>query len=159
MRAIRTPYESCDPGTERWQELANCAGKAFELFEYQERNSPLCREMNFEQRLDFNRANFELASEICIECPVMLTCLSEATAEERRWTVRGGEYPHRFTAELQVAQNLEAGRGDGSDFICQRGHFVAGGGRCRTCKRERQNEWQQALRARKRAEKLADGVS
>lgn len=157
-----------------WQEQANCKGKAFELFEYQEKDSPLTEGMKYKQRIAFNRTNFQLAEEICIECPVMLICGSSATAEEKMWTVRGGEIPTRFEEEAKRYDNVGrpvgsrnknyAGRDAGGQFrkepgdrVCQRGHTVPGGGRCQTCKREGNTVRQRAYR--EAARKKADGVT
>jgi len=151
---IRTPYESSDPGDERWQESANCVGKTHELFEYQEEDSPSALGLSFGQRIEMNKTNFELASEVCIECPVMLTCLSSSTEDERTWTVRGGEIPLRFLSELKTYEQIQAYQfAVRAGPLCQRGHpMPPDGGRCKTCKRERQTEWQRNQRARKRAE-------
>jgi len=110
-----------------WQEQANCKNKAFELFEYQEKDSPLAKDMNFQERQEFNVANFELAAEICIECPVFLQCKESASADDKYWTVRAGEMPGRFNSELPPE---DPGR------YCQRGHWLQAGGRCQFCKRE-----------------------
>jgi hypothetical protein len=112
-----------------WQEQANCKGKAFELFEYQEKDSPLAKGMSYRERLEFNDANFELAAEICIECPVFLQCGENATEEDRQWTVRAGEAPLRFADEKE-------GLGSPAARVCQAGHFLPDGGRCKMCKKE-----------------------
>lgn len=136
-----------------WEEKANCKGKAFELFEYQEKDSPLTDGMNFKERIEFNRVNFELAGEICIECPVMFECEKNASPTERYWTVRGGEPPGRFDEESKRYDNV--GRKPGSknravasmsDRVCQRGHVVKGGGRCKDCKRTNNTARQRRIR-------------
>lgn len=116
--------------SDHWANKANCKGKAFELFEYQEKDSPLAKGMSFQERIEFNAANFELAAEICIECPVFFQCKSSATEDDRRWTVRGGEPPARFTHERSMGENAGTAR------TCQRGHYIPAGGRCKACKQD-----------------------
>lgn len=111
---------------DHWADRANCKGKAYELFEYQEKDSPLAKGMNFSERREFNAANFELAAEICIECPVFFECKGGSTSDDRTWTVRAGEIPTRFNSETPE----EGGR------YCQRNHWIPEGGRCKACKRE-----------------------
>lgn len=144
---------------ERWEESANCKGKAFELFEYQEKDSPLTDGMKYKQRIEFNRVNFELASEICIECPVMFKCEEAATPTERYWTVRGGHPPGRFDEEARRYDNV-GGRviAAPTDRVCKRGHVVKGGGRCKDCKRANNTERQRRVRREARAE-VQDGVT
>lgn len=130
---------------DHWSDQANCKGKAYELFEYQEKDSPLTEGMSFRERIEFNDANFFLAGEICIECPVMLTCLAEATSDEKYWTVRGGEVPGRFVAQMTAYKNkgrpigsknkLPAPKLEPGDRVCTHGHLVKNGGRCKECKR------------------------
>lgn len=153
-----SPFLSPDTISEGpWQEQGNCVGKAPELFEYQEAKSPLAKGMSFQSRIEFNKTNFELAAEICIECPVMFTCLKEADEEDRKWTVRGGEPPTRFDLELMHFNNLAKGRNKpGQDRFCQRNHFVKGGGRCQECNRQAKAESQRRRRAAAKA--AADGV-
>lgn len=131
------PFLYPDISPVHWEEQANCKGKAFELFEYQEKDSPLAKDLKFKERLAFNYANFELAGEICIECPVMLQCRESADDLDKYWTVRGGEPPGRFYEEKKHYESL--GRPMGyktpeGDRVCQRGHLVPGGGRCKKCK-------------------------
>lgn len=117
---------------DHWADQAQCKGKAFELFEYQEKDSPLAKGMTYRERLEFNTTNFELAAEICIECPVFFQCKEAATDEDRQWTVRGGEEPTRF--QYERAQGVLDSTGKGR--TCQRGHYLEFGGRCKLCKRE-----------------------
>lgn len=131
----RNPFLYPDISPERWEEQANCRGKAFELFEYQDTDSPLTQGMTYKARMEFNRVNYELASEICIECPVMVACGEAATPEERQWTVRGGQMPGRFQLEAKRYDHNGRPRSKGDDRICQRGHHVKGGGRCPACKK------------------------
>ncbi|UVK59139.1 WhiB family transcription factor [Streptomyces phage JPandJE] len=130
---------------EQWQVSANCAGKAFELFEYQEKDSPLAKDMSNMERLAFNHANFELAAEICIECPVFFECGEHATTEDKYWTVRAGEAPERFAHE---ALQVEGKSKPGQPRTCQRGHYLPQGGRCNPCKLE-------GMKARREAQKNA----
>lgn len=145
-----------------WASRANCKGKAFELFEYQEKDSPLTKDMKFKERLAFNYQNFQLAGEICIECPVMFECLNSASEQDRYWTVRGGEPPKRFAMESEQLARLEQSGGGkpkpGTPRTCQRGHYLPTGGRCRTCKREQNTIRQREVRRRAR-EAAANGVS
>jgi hypothetical protein len=141
---------------DRWEDSANCKGKAFELFEYQEKDSPLTEGMNFKQRIEFNRVNFELAGEICIECPVYFKCEEAASPTERYWTVRGGNPPGRFDEESKRYDNVERPPGAKNkqaravaaptDRVCQRGHVVKGGGRCKDCKRANNTARQRRVR-------------
>lgn len=113
---------------DNWAEQANCRGKAFELFEYQEKDSPLVKGMTYRQRVEFNRSNFEQAEEICIECPVFFECKANAQESDRQWTMRGGEIPSRFDYELR------SGEAQGGGRTCQKGHYTLAGGRCKACK-------------------------
>lgn len=156
------PFLTADaPADSEWASRANCKGKAFELFEYQEKDSPLTKDMKFKERLAFNYQNFELAGEICIECPVFFQCGESATAEDKYWTVRAGEPPKRF--DIESEQLARTGRPTGSKAkpgaprTCQRGHYLPTGGRCKTCKRE-QNTIRQREARRKAREAAADGV-
>lgn len=143
------PFLTDDVDDSDWTERANCKGKAFELFEYQEKDSPLAAGMNFTERMEFNAANFEMAAEICIECPVFFQCRDSATPDEKRWTVRGGEPPTRWQYEKN--QHAAKDKTAGNPRTCQRGHYVELGGRCKTCKRE-------AMRKRRANEKAGRGV-
>lgn len=114
--------------TDHWADRANCAGKAYELFEYQEKDSPLARDMDFQERRAFNATNFELAAEICIECPVFIQCGESATVEDKQWTVRAGETPTRFAYEDKRNAGPKVPR------VCSKSHYVPNGGRCPACK-------------------------
>ena len=130
--------------SDHWADRANCKGKAFELFEFQEKDSPLAAGMSFRERQEFNLTNFEIAAEICIECPVFFECKEKSTAEDRHWTVRAGEPPTRFRAETPA---------DGGRY-CQRGHWLPEGGRCTTCKRDAMAKRRQNARLDKAAAAL-----
>lgn len=131
---------------DHWSDKANCKGKAFELFEYQESDSPLAKDMNFKQRVEFNKANFDLAEEICIECPVFFQCKEDAAEEDKFWTVRGGEPPARFAGDPErYAKNGRKPFAPG-DRTCGNGHFVPGGGKCKTCHSERQRLYRDKAR-------------
>lgn len=145
------PFLSLDPDSRSdWADRANCKGKAFELFEYQEVDSPLAKDMKTKTRLQFNYTNFELAAEICIECPVFFECGEHATEDDKYWTVRQGEPPGRFTQEKEAYERkgkYKPSRRDGEDRICQRGHLVKGGGRCRECKKATNQRHRARLKA------------
>lgn len=146
--STRNPYATSDyDPAERWEEKANCKGMAFTLFEYAEKDSPACKDMDYMTRMAFNRTNFELAAEICIECPVMFKCIESATTDERAWTVRGGLIPTRFINEAHRYDNQGRPAKAGQDRICSRGHHVKGGGRCKDCKRIRDVAAQRDRRA------------
>jgi hypothetical protein len=152
------------PDSHEWARRANCKGKAVELFEYQEKDSPLTKDMKFKERLAFNYQNFELAAEICIECPVMFECLNSATDEDRYWTVRGGEPPKRF--DIEADQLARTGRSTGpakpkEPRTCKRGHYVPNGGRCMACKRHTNGILQKKTRAAAKAARVegSDAVS
>lgn len=151
------PFLSTDAAhSDEWQTRANCRGKPVELFEYQEKDSPLAKDMKMRARIAFNYANFELAAEICIECPVFFQCGENATPEDKYWTVRQGEPPGRFELEAEHLSRL--GRptsGPGEPRVCQRGHFLPTGGRCNQCKLDRMKEKRDAKRA---AQQAADAV-
>lgn len=138
---------------DHWADRANCRGLAYELFEYQEADSPLVKDMTYEERLAFNAANFELAAEVCIECPVFFQCKEAANKDDLRWTVRAGEEPTRFFHEKRMG---EGGKGNGGDKwgggvgrTCRRGHEVPKGGRCWTCKRQSRVARDRRVRAEK----------
>lgn len=125
---------------DHWADQAACSGLAVELFEYQESDSPLAVGMTNRERKDFNKANFELAAEICIGCSVFFQCRDSATDEDRHWTVRGGEIPGRFESEAV----------DGNESrVCQNGHHLENGGRCPICKREANQRRKERLRLAK----------
>lgn len=127
---------------DHWADQANCRGLAYELFEYQEADSPLARDMTYEERLAFNAANFELAAEVCIECPVFFQCKDSANKDDLHWTVRAGEIPKRYNYDARMGPDGNGGGGyrtmweDGVGRTCKRGHALPKGGRCWTCKRE-----------------------
>lgn len=135
---------------DHWADQANCRGMAYELFQYQEKDSPLAAGMSFEERFALNSANFELAAEICIECPVFFQCKESATKDDLHWTVRGGEAPTRFEYERRMGPDGKGNGndkwGDGTGRTCRRGHEVPQGGRCQTCKREGRKKRDQRLR-------------
>lgn len=134
---------------EQWQDKANCRGKALELFEYQEKDSPLAAGMSFKERLAFNQTNFQLAEEVCIECPVFFQCEQNATDEEKFWTVRGGNAPGRIEVDVQRYANQgrpKLGRVVDGGRMCGRDHFVPGGGDCGECRKENNRKWMQAKR-------------
>lgn len=155
MNRQHNPFLFPDTTSEgRWEEKANCRGKAPELFEYHSDDSPHTQGMKFKERLEYNETNYLIASEFCIECPVMFICGAEASDEERRWTVRGGEKPTQVNAD--AVRYAQVGRpAKGGDRICQRGHRVKGGGRCKVCKQENGKLWLREYRARQKA---ADAV-
>ncbi len=130
-----------------WADRANCKNKAFELFEYQDHESPLTKDMTRPERIEMNQANFDRAGEICIECTVFFECLASATAEDRDWTVRGGEVPLKFQSELKWYASVSAK----SDYTCKNGHFVEGGGRCMECHKAWNRERMKRIRAEKKA--------
>jgi len=152
---------------DNWMRKANCVGHPFELFEYQDNDSPLTVGMDFRERMEFNAANFKLAEEICIECPVMLRCPEEADLKDKYWTVRGGEPPDRLQAESKRFERPNNGRPVGSrnkeprpqaapgSRVCQNGHYQADGGRCKACKRDRNLINQRVRRAREASGKAS----
>lgn len=140
------------PRSYEWEDLANCAGKPTELFEYQEKDSPLTKKMTWKQRAIFNQGNFEKAAEICIECPVFFECGANATEEDRFWTVRMGEAPGRFATEAEQASKIGRPKRDGPRH-CHRGHFIPDGGRCTECRKINKRKHREAAKA------AADGVS
>lgn len=155
---MTNPYLTPDSFTppDQWQIKANCIGKAFELFEYQEKDSPLAKDMSFKARIAFNHANFELAADICIECPVFFECGENATLEDRTWTVRQGEPPIRFEAEAEHLSKLgRPSNNPGMPRTCQRGHFLPAGGRCNQCKLDGMKAKREARRA---AREVANAV-
>lgn len=127
---------------DHWADQANCRGLAYELFEYQEADSPLAKDMTYEERVAFNAANFELAAEVCIECPVFFQCKDSANKDDLHWTVRAGEIPKRYNYDARMGPDGNGGGGyrtmweDGVGRTCKRGHALPKGGRCWTCKRE-----------------------
>lgn len=143
----RSEFDSYeDTRGDHWADQAACKGLTFELFEYQEKDSPLAVGMKTKERLSFNSVNFALGEEVCIECPVFFQCRDEATEEEKFWTMRGGEPPGRFIQEKESWDRQMAGLVKGGD-TCSRGHERTKPGRCMVCKRE----GQRAARAARRA--------
>lgn len=149
---------------DEWKKQANCVGKATELFEYQEKDSPLAVGMNFRERLALNETNFQLAEDICIECPVMFVCRDKADDDEKFWTVRGGAPPKRYDEEKvrydfvgrkMGGKNAKPFKGAGKDRYCHVNHLVPGGGPCLTCKKARTADWQRRNRKALREAKAA----
>jgi len=147
---------------DQWQDKANCRDKTLELFEYTEKDSPLAKGMNFKKRMAFNEANFELAGEICIECPVMLDCKSNATDDEKFWTVRGGEVPARYLLDPEryanVGRPAVGTNGAPADRICKNGHEVKGGGDCKECRAEANQRYKQSTSIRPRSKPGQDRI-
>lgn len=133
---------------DHWADQANCQGLSSTIFEYQEKDSPLTKDMSFGERLAFNQKNFEEAAEICIECPVMFQCIAGATKDDKQWTVRGGEPPTRFAYEKTSGQLTGVGR----ERVCVRGHHLEFGGRCKECKRIAMASRRAAARAAKQVD-------
>lgn len=142
---------------DEWRDKANCRDKTLELFEYTEKDSPLAKGMNFKERMAFNVANFELAEEICIECPVMFDCKTSATEDEKFWTVRGGEPPARYLLDPERYANVgkPAERLPNGDRMCRRNHLVPGGGDCKQCKSEANKRYKDAVRHGRSARDVA----
>lgn len=113
--------------SDHWAEDAKCSGMEPAIFTYTEKDDPIAKGMSYRERTEFNMANFELAEEVCIECPVFFQCRDAATEEDRQWTVRAGEQPLRFKEEAEALKAPKA-------RVCQRGHVVEDGGRCKACK-------------------------
>lgn len=147
---------------EQWQDKANCRDKTLELFEYTEKDSPLAKGMNFKERMAFNQANFELAEQICIECPVFFECKDSATEDEKFWTVRGGEPPARYLLdpERYAKVGRPAGRknGETADRMCKNGHEVKGGGDCKACRSESNARYRQSASHRPRPKPGEDRI-
>lgn len=111
-----------------WQDSAACRGEPYQYFDYQESSTPLTEGMDFNERFEFNAANLDKGVDICMGCPVFITCGEEAECEDEKWTVRAGKYPMAFTSEKS---RLEAGD---SAKMCRKGHVKDGPGRCLQCK-------------------------
>lgn len=144
---------------DQWQDRANCRDKTLELFEYTEKDSPLAKGMNFKERMAFNEANFDLAGEICIECPVMFDCKTNATIDEKFWTVRGGEPPARYLLDPERYANVgKPAAQPGVDRVCKRGHDVPGGGDCKICRSEANRRYRTNGTVRPRAKPGEDRI-
>jgi hypothetical protein len=146
--AIRTPYDVLDyDPDEKWAERANCKNKVFELFEYQDADSPATAGMKSKDRLEYNYNNFQRAAEICIECPVFFQCGTNATDDDKYWTVRQGEVPGRFLAEKVDYEKMKARGGSVGTLVCARGHEKPAGKRCPTCKKATNDRYLARLQA------------
>ena len=106
-----------------WGQQANCIDEDPLLFEHSD-------DLSIEE----SQANFDTATEICIECPVFFQCGESATDADRYWTVRAGMPPVRFMDGLRRAEGTPTPRGAGVDRTCGHGHYVPGGGICRDCR-------------------------
>lgn len=111
-----------------WSDDASCKGVDSYIFEYQEKDSELCEDMNYVVRAKFNALNFREAKSICSSCPVRAECWEFATDNDKFWTVRSGRDPGRFKHEAKSAEIAIYGR------TCARGHFIPHGGVCMPCK-------------------------
>lgn len=146
-----------DSEDEYWESRANCGGAAYELFEYQDLDSPMTTGMDYRQRIAFNSMNFDRAIELCVECPVMLICGEKATDEEKYWTVRGGELPGRFHKEADKIGKLGRPKGGGGGpRICKRGHVAVG--QCVECKKILNANRKRRSRAESAAGRARDAV-
>lgn len=76
-----------------WHEGAACSMYSWYLFELVDYDNTIAKGATFAQLWNFNQRNHELGRSICETCPVKKTCLKQATNEDLRWTMRGGEGP------------------------------------------------------------------
>lgn len=76
-----------------WMKQAACTAHDWVLFEVLEADTPLAFGVKPAQLWSFNQRNHEVGRDICLDCPVMVTCGKKATQQDKRWTVRGGEGP------------------------------------------------------------------
>lgn len=105
---------------EDWREKAHCVLFPKQWFEVIERGSPRAGDLDNAELAELNRSNFRQAEEVCIECPVMFPCGDAASAEDKAYTVRGGEWPKGTQGPM-----------------CRQGkHVKPGPGRCLECKKE-----------------------
>lgn len=160
---MNNPYKTFERDRpEDWAERANCVGHPAQLFEYQEKDSPLTSGMTNKVRIAFNAHNFVKAEEVCIECPVFFECGENASTEDKFWTVRQGQAPGRLASDSNTSRRLGKARPKpGEPRTCQAGHFLPNGGRCMPCRREKNKIRQRAVRAAEKAAAAAagDGVS
>lgn len=76
-----------------WHAEAACSMYSWYLFELVDYDNSIAKGLTFAQLWSFNQRNHELGRSICDTCPVRARCLKEATNEDLRWTMRGGEGP------------------------------------------------------------------
>ncbi len=127
-RMMGMSYEK-DP---TWQEDAKCGSYPSEWFNVLDHDSPGMEGKSRRELLFLNLANYGLAEEVCIECPVFFQCKQDATEDDLKYTVRGGEKPTILTATN----------------LCKSGrHELSEPGRCKECHAE--------IKARYRAEQRA----
>lgn len=135
-----------------WASRANCVGQPADWFEYQEKDSPKAKGLDWKQRVLMNENNYRQAQEICIECPVFFECGRAATDEDKYWTVRQGEPSGRSVADAEHLSKVGRPASTEDARICHRGHFIPGRGRCNECRKINKKL------QRERAKAAADGV-
>jgi hypothetical protein len=157
---------------EGWRKQAACIGKhdLFTLAEAATPNSPDRGSRNtvglsIVEVRELNRSNFEVAEEICLNCPVMQQCNAAIPqdSETRRWSYVAGEQPQVDTNYGEVVGKKCPNRhadylGDackaceraaawkaarivtGETRTCVRGHEYMIGDKCLPCRRMRAEE-------------------
>jgi hypothetical protein len=115
-KAIDYTFDWTPEPVQSWMTDASCVGLDPELFAFDHAD----------------HKKLKKALNVCTGCPVRASCLETASPVDLKFTVRGGEIPKLFRAEL-----------------CKRGHqnwghrnSSQGGGErfCKTCKNEREKE-------------------
>jgi hypothetical protein len=118
-----------------WASRANCVGQPADWFEYQEKDSPKAKGLDWKQRVMLNDANYSEAEQICLDCPVFFECGAAADEMDKYWTVRMGERPGRAVADADHLAKVGRPSSDAEARICHRGHFVPDRGRCGECRK------------------------
>lgn len=137
----------------QWIDDASCADHDPSLFELEDPVYLLKGEL--EERKQHERIARGL--KICTGCPVRAACLNEATADDKFWSVRGGQPPEglfRTPTSKSVTTPFSRGK------KCKRQHDLwvvnsKGRNECAVCKRMQSAKDYVTRQAKKQAARLA----
>lgn len=118
-----------------WAPRAGCLGQPqlFELSDWPEVEQSDERHPDFVDWVNMERRKFQKAENICLDCPVFVLCGKTATAEDKKWTMRAGQWPTILVkAEAAPAHTCTAE----SHLPRRGGRLVPYCGRCITVQNE-----------------------
>lgn len=80
-----------------WEPRAKCLGRSdeFELSDWPEPEERFEREPDpdYQDWINSERRKFAESEEVCLNCPVFVQCQESASKEDKKWTMRAGEWP------------------------------------------------------------------
>ena len=119
---------------EVWQDLAACNNVAPVIFEIIDEDHPSGVGLSHNEKVALTNDNFEVAEELCLNCPVMDACWADATQDDREWSYRAGRYPSRFTGKMRGRPKGSHAPGYVTEKRCNRGHVrLATEPKCNVC--------------------------